>query len=238
MPRARFALALALSAAPPFASACAPARDGAAPPAPVVVPSASSPPPRAPASASATAPGVSPPTAELEPFEDKDGSWGFKDAAGNVVVPPRYVMAQGFSPAGIAAVVDKQGWAMIDRSGRVLVRPFVIDNGPDEPSEGLARFVKGDRVGFFDETGRVVIDATYEHALPFAEGLAAVCRGCQKKAHGEHVELTGGTWGYVDKTGAVVIPLRFQRAEPFKGGVAKVRLANAERTIDRTGNVR
>ena len=138
-------------------------------------------------------------------FETDDG-FGYRDPFGAVVIPAKYPMAQEFSEAGIAAVVDDKGWAIIDTKGAVLLRPFVFDNGPDAFQEGRARFVKDDKVGFFDERGAVVIEATYEHAEPFRRDesgriSARVCKGCKKVQHGEHWSAEGGTWSLVDVDG-------------------------------------
>ena len=52
---------------------------------------------------------------------------------------------------------------------------FLMDNGPDYFSEGMARILKAGRFGFIDEKGRVVIEAIYDFAAPF--GLWTKCPG-------------------------------------------------------------
>lgn len=168
------------------------------------------------------------------PFEAK-GKWGYKDAQGKVVIPARYAAAQEFLPEGIAAVADEKGWAYIDAQGRVLIRPFLFDNGPDYFREGLARFVSGGRFGFFDRHGKVVIPARYAFALPFSEGLAAVCNGCKEVAVGEHKAMRGGQWGYINRQGKLVIPTQYEEAESFENGRARVKLGGQRRHIDPRG---
>src|SRR5579863_3099112 len=75
----------------------------------------------------------------LVPYQ-QDGKYGYKTPQGKVVFKPRFVLAQPFSPQGIAAVVDQHGWAYIDQNAKVIIRPLVVDNGPDEFKEGVARF--------------------------------------------------------------------------------------------------
>ncbi|HIO50413.1 TPA: WG repeat-containing protein [Candidatus Poribacteria bacterium] len=53
--------------------------------------------------------------------------------------------------------------------------------------EGLCRFLKDDKWGFIDKTGRVVIPLIYDYVEPFHEGL---CRF-----------LKDGKYGFIDKTG-------------------------------------
>jgi len=173
----------------------------------------------------------------LLPFE-RDGRWGYRTRSGEVVIAPRYEVALEFTAGGIAPVVDDGGWAYVDRSGTVLLRPLVVDNGPDYASEGLARFVAGGKVGFFDPaTGEVEIPARLDYALPFAEGLAAFCAGCSEVTLDEHRRVTGGAWGFVDRRGEVVIPARFAEAESFTGGTARVRLDGGWGMVDRAGTM-
>jgi hypothetical protein len=98
---------------------------------------------------------------KLVAFEE-DGKWGYKNASGQVVIKPRFHMANDFLPEGIAAVTDDRGWGYIDTKGRVVIRPFVFDNGPDYFREGLARFELRGKFGFFDKkgSGRFTLNST------------------------------------------------------------------------------
>ena len=176
------------------------------------------------------------PEAGLVPFE-VDGKWGYKDAQGKVAIEPRFVLAQEFSPQGIAAVVDETGWAYVNAKGNVVIRPFVVDNGPDYFSEGLARFKANGKFGFFGESGKVVIKPRFDFALPFSEGRAAVCAGCKEEAVGDHRIVTGGRWGFINKGGKLVIPLRFEAADRFENGRSRVKFEGKPWLIDGKGRV-
>lgn len=145
------------------------------------------------------------PNQDPQPFQ-QDELWGYRAADGTVLVEPRFFIAQPFSAGGIATAADREGWVVLDRSGKVLLRPYLFDNGPDPFKEGLARFVEGGKVGFFNQQGEVVIPATFDFAEPFADGKARVCSGCQKKADGEHFSYQGGQWWTIDKTGKKLEP--------------------------------
>jgi len=170
----------------------------------------------------------------LTPFE-ADGKWGYKDARGKVVIAPRFVLAQDFSPQGIAPVVDDTGWAYIEGKGKIVIRPWVVDNGPDYFREGVARFAANGKLGFFNQSGKVVVKPRFDFAWPFAEGRAVVCQGCREEAAGEHRVVTGGKWGFINKKGAIVVPLKFERAESFQNGRAHVKLDGQWRYVDRKG---
>jgi len=123
------------------------------------------------------------------PFEQagKDGQfWGYRTSDGIVSISPRYHIANAFLPEGTATVVDDVGWAVIDLKGHVLLRPFVVDNAPDDFNEGLARFSESGKLGFFSRAGRIVIPARYDGARHFSDGLAPVCIGCRVERNGEH----------------------------------------------------
>jgi hypothetical protein len=168
------------------------------------------------------------------PFE-QSGLWGYRTPAGKPVIEPRFEVALPFSPEGIAAVVDREGWAYIDRTGAILIRPYVFDNGPDYFQEGLARFTAAGKIGFFDKRGRVAIPARFAFALPFSEGRAAVCEDCREVSPAEHRAVEGGRWGFIDRAGALVIPIQFDEGQSFAHGKARVRTAGQWKFIDRSG---
>ncbi|HSR67668.1 MAG TPA: WG repeat-containing protein [Acidobacteriota bacterium] len=163
--------------------------------------------------------------------------YGYRDSAGEVVIEPRFRLGEEFSESGLAAVVDETGWAYIDTKGEVVVRPFVFDNAPDAFSEGLARFQRDGRFGFFDQSGNIVIDPLYEFARPFSEGLAAACKGCVREADHEHWSVAGGKWGYIDRGGDEAIPFVFDEAASFKQGRAQVTQDGAPKSIGKDGQV-
>ena len=173
---------------------------------------------------------------QLIPFEE-GGLWGYKDFAGQVVIQPQFHVAEKFSREGLAAVADDQSWAYIDTKGNIVIRPFVFDNGPDEFSEGLARFIAGSKFGFFNKQGRVVIMPQFDFAARFSQSLAAVCMGCRQHRMGEHSMTVGGKWGYISNQGHIVIPLQFDAAGDFEKGKAHVSLNGKRMLIDRKGHV-
>ncbi len=67
---------------------------------------------------------------------------------------------------------------------------------------------RGEKHGYIDKTGRLVIPFIFDAAEDFSEGLAAV--------------EVKDRWGYIDKTGKFVIPPRFRLAFPFVSGRALV----------------
>ena len=154
-----------------------------------------------------------------------------------MILPATFLVAEPFDAHGVARVLDDTGWRCIDARGATLLRPYVFDNGPDYPSEGLARYVDGSKVGYADAACVVLIAATYDFGAPFEDGLAAVCNGCRAVADGEHSRTEGGSWGFIDAHDLVIVPLRFDAVERFENGRAVVILGGKRQIIDRRGQI-
>ena len=174
----------------------------------------------------------------IVPFEDPlSHLWGYKDAGVTVLLAPSYSVAQEFSSEGIAAVADQSGWMYIDTKGKILIRPFIFDNGPDPFQEGLARFRDKDKIGFFDQTGKIIIEPRFDFVMPFSDNLAAFCRGCKEIQEGEHSAVSGGKWGFIDRKGKIVIAPRYENVETFEQGRAGVVLDGRSLTINKKGEL-
>jgi hypothetical protein len=99
---------------------------------------------------------------------------------------------------------DYYNYAYIDWDGNVIRRAYPFDNGPDYFKEGLARYLKDEKIGFMNEDLEVVIPAQFDGAHFFEDGFARVCSGCKKVQNGEYFSLKGGCWGRVDKEGKII----------------------------------
>ena len=75
-------------------------------------------------------------------------------------------------------------------------------------AEGLAAVQVGERWGYINRRGKIVISPRFGEAGPFAEGRAKIYQN--------------GKYGYIDRTGKIVIPPQFQLAEQFSEGLALV----------------
>jgi hypothetical protein len=151
----------------------------------------------------------------LQSFEEND-KFGYKDTAGNVVIPARFDFAYEFDTNAIAGVHDSTGWIMINKKGETVIIPFEFDNGPDYYEEGLARFVENGKMGFFNGKGEKVIPAKFDFAMPFLNGRAVVCNGCQQTTlDAEHWGIDGGSWGAIDRSGNTALPFEYNMIIPY-----------------------
>jgi hypothetical protein len=137
-----------------------------------------------------------------------DDACAYVSAAGDTVIPfGRYAMAATERFDKVALVVQPgHDWVGIDRQERVLFHPFIFDNGPDYPAEGVLRVVNAaGLIGYADTaTGRVVLAPQYEAAFPFEKGRARVGRRCRLVSDGEHSHWDCAEWQAIDHQGRLV----------------------------------
>jgi hypothetical protein len=141
----------------------------------------------------------------------------------------------------------------------LLHRDFMKGFETREPEfEGRSAVYDGEKWGYVDTTGRVLVPPRYKRAFPFKNGLAVVrasddlyylinrlgkpvTKGFSYIKHGSttgvYAVKTDGKWGYVDSKGKPLIPPRFDRASNFgeTSGTARVLLSGKWGLIDRAG---
>jgi hypothetical protein len=78
-------------------------------------------------------------------------------------------------------------------------------------SQNLSPFKRENgKFGFKDSTGNIVVEAKYDDAESFSEGLAAVS--------------LNNKWGFINKEGKEVIPLKYDMVNWFENGKARVKI--------------
>jgi hypothetical protein len=147
--------------------------------------------------------------------------WGVIDRKGREILPVRYHEV-AIAAGRVRARLDKS-WGYFDASGKALT-PMQYGAAGDF-SDGLACVQVGERHGFIDTTGTLVIEPRFNLGSTcnwaFSEGLRATPQG--------------GKWGYIDRTGTFVVPPQFDEAWGFSEGVAAVRTGSLWGFVDRTG---
>jgi hypothetical protein len=132
------------------------------------------------------------------PFQDAATElYGIRQCDGSPGLPARFEVAEEFTGGGIAAVRDDSGWYYIDRQGRFVVRPMIFDAGPDYFVEDLSRFVENGKMGFIDDTGRIVVPAIHDFAFPFENDEARVGQACEMIKDGEHTIPACKVWSTI-----------------------------------------
>jgi hypothetical protein len=139
---------------------------------------------------------------------------GYKDKFGKIIIYAKYTHVYTDTFYSMAIVLKKWEWVGIDRSEKVILKPFIFDNGPDYIEEGLFRFVENNKIGFADINGRKIIKAKYDFATPFENGLSEYTLGGHREYEkgGEHWWWTGGyESGFINHKGQ-----EFIKATEFK----------------------
>jgi len=127
-------------------------------------------------------------------FDAESEMYGYLDCNGEIAIPAKYRFAYPFTDGGIGAVADDTGWYYIDRKGEFIIRPMLYNNGPDNFSEGLARYIDKGKYGFFDEVGNNVVTAQFDFAFPFKNGKAKVGEICTFVQDGAHRRVECESW--------------------------------------------
>lgn len=152
----------------------------------------------------------------------KDGKWGIITDEGETVMDfvleDVAVNSLGAVFADNRAMVKEDGgWYLIDEEGnRVCETAFPEAKAPE--SSGYIAVGDGEKWGFIDREGNVVIPYQYEDALSFSDGVAAV-------------EI-GVTWNYISEKNNRVIEQEFLKAQPFHNGRAQAGLPDGEALIE------
>lgn len=184
-----------------------------------------------------------------------EGLAGYIDANDQWAIAPRFILdpdvpndlaARPFWDGLAAARNERNVWGFLDLEGEWAILPRF--DGADgfalvgDFHNGLAWFAskKGNRFGFINQEGDVVVEPEYHAVNDFSEGYAGVLI---KDGWGV-IDLDGklrirpdfdgigtfsqsmcavkkdGQWGYIDRDGDWVIQPKYQRARQFSEGLA------------------
>ncbi len=141
--------------------------------------------------------------------DDPESHWGVIDTLGNVIIPFRYGHIMGsFADEYIACPTysfdemydnKKYHYEILNKQGKKIAETR-LDIG-DNFTEGLAVVSKGEKKGYVDSLGRVVIPIVYDWTCGFRNGLAWVKKN--------------GRYGFIDKQNRVVIPIQYENAHEY-----------------------
>jgi len=143
---------------------------------------------------------------------------GYIDLKGEFIIEPQFYRANYFQN-GLARVIIKDAETRrktegyINNKGEFVVQPTIKMGNARDFSEGLAAVsIDGQKWGFINTDGKMVIAAEYEKAASFSEGLAKV--------------RIDGKYGFIDKSGTLVIKPKFENVSNFHNGIASIFLKN------------
>ena len=117
-----------------------------------------------------------------------NGTWGFIDKTGKMVIKPQYAETKLFSE-GLAAVYVESKWGYIDKAGKIVINPQYDDAA--DFSTGLAAVKVGEKWGYIDKTGKMVIKPQFDGAYPFNSGRAEVRIGDWESGETRYIDRNG-----------------------------------------------
>lgn len=143
----------------------------------------------------------------------QNGKYGYIDHQGKIVIRPQFVWGIDFWQ-GLADVYVCGRVVSLDSSGAFHPRRVAL-------AGELAPKRIDRKVGFVDAGGQFKIPPTFDEALPFSEGLAAI--------------KVDNKWGFIDTEGHLAIRPQFAAAFYFREGVATVDSELGTQIVDRSG---
>lgn len=140
-------------------------------------------------------------------------AWGLIDKDGKEVVPCEFDYIYPFSE-DLAAFKDKKGnYGFLDRNGKVALDLGTKYSDVQYFSDGYAPVKKGEKWGYIDKKGKLVIPAKFDEVDDFIRGLARIY---VTDAYGNR------TIGMINKKGKIVVPVKYTDIEYKDGGEIKV----------------
>jgi hypothetical protein len=144
----------------------------------------------------------------------------FIDNKGNTVLDLGQDTANDFHEGLAAVYIDRslegRDWQTkyINKKGETA---FLVDGYGEDFFEGYAVLITKDKIhgekcGFIDKKGSIIIKPIYAEAKAFSEGYAAV-----KILDNNEIK-----WGFIDNNGKYMIDPQYNEANSFKNGVAIV----------------
>ena len=99
-------------------------------------------------------------------------------------------------------VAKKDGkYSLYDNDGNMIKNNIKYDAMDMYASDNLVAFKEGEKWGYVNKDGKVIIKPQYEQAKSFSNGIGAVC--------------SGGKWGFIDESNELVIGCKYLDADYF-----------------------
>ena len=138
-------------------------------------------------------------------FYDIGTPTGYVNEKGDTVIPLGkydYIFTDTFTKM---AIVYKEGKCIgIDKNETELFEVYWYDNGPDYVEDGLFRIKHGDKIGYANLDGEIIIKPQYKCATPFENGQAQVAYECNLVKDGEYTMIENAQWLKIDTEGKTI----------------------------------
>lgn len=120
----------------------------------------------------------------LLPFCVEKKLCGYMQPSGQIIVPAELETARDFSSNGFAIIQQEGKWGIIDRNGRLAIRPEY--DGLGDVSNGLAAFKQNGKWGYLDTNHNIIVPAQFDMADRFTDNHRALVK-------------LDGKYGFIDR---------------------------------------
>ena len=161
--------------------------------------------------------------------------YGYIDGHGNEVLPVEYEFIGKRFNNRVVVMKDGEWWLYSIDDHKLTAFPGVAHLGPCV-SEDLCKVnvggvynkkencVNGGLWGYYSVDGKTIVEAIYESAYRFTEGLAAVKKD--------------GKWGFINTSGEIVVPCEYDEVDsPYKDESARLIKGEVIYVFDTNGNI-
>lgn len=142
-----------------------------------------------------------------------DNIYGYASTSADLKIQPMFRTAKNFSDDYALCYDDAaQSKGYINKNGDWAISAYNLKqySSLSSFSEGLARIELSDKCGFINKKGELVIDAKFEEASAFSDGLAIY-------------SMNDDSYGFINTKGNIVIAAQYEDAAPFfEDGLAPV----------------
>jgi len=184
-------------------------------------------------------------------FFHKGERTGYFNQKFEIAIPPKFKSAGDFYSGRARAETLDGREVYIDQKGKELFP------GGGEFQDSKAFVKRHGKYGFIDLKGKLIVEAKFDDATHFGEGLAGVKIGKKWGFVNERGEVVikpqfdsvgvfaeglvsievNGKWGFIDKTEKIVIPPQFDKwTYYFENGLCEVHVGDKTGYIDHAGN--
>ncbi|MCW5822839.1 MAG: WG repeat-containing protein [Cyanobacteria bacterium TGS_CYA1] len=131
--------------------------------------------------------------------EKCDRKYGFSDKSGKVIIKPIYDQVGIFENDLCPVQVDGK-FGVIDKTSKIVI-PIKYMHLAQSFSEKRIAFYEKSRCGILDDTGKVIVEPSYDKISAFENGIAITQNGIK--------------YGYIDANGKVIFEPKFDVANKF-----------------------
>lgn len=192
----------------------------------------------------------------------RDKRRGFIDKTGRLITPIEWDGAINHVAEGVGAVRRGRGWALVDKSGKVLCEPeWDMQWRLLRADLGFLPVWKNGTVGILGLDGKVIAAPEWTQMVPAKSGVLlakpgtpAIFIGAGGKkvfetgpldeierfpdfSDGKIAVCAGGKWGFIDEKGAFAIKPRWDEVDKFSEGWLAVRSGDKWGFVDEKDNV-